>query len=254
MTIFTVLILSSSLWIGGEAAPIAANSAHRPRADDPDLMRAQSKADAAAGGVVPAELWCVAKNNAEDGALQSALDWACGPGGADCHPIQQAGACFEPNDLQFHTSYAFNDYYLRNGVSQQACDFGGTAALTSLDPGALPKHLPPSHPSDSALFPLYCPWLSKRSHFSTFPSCPPPVALWLFTGNKNCHFPSSSSARNGTFTGSTAGTAGSLGLGPAGADMSGARMGARWPCRTLSVAVVSALATALTCSSLRPLC
>ncbi|CAA6665811.1 unnamed protein product [Spirodela intermedia] len=86
------------------------------------------------GTVVPAELWCVAKNNADDGPLQAALDWACGLGGADCRPIQQGGACFEPNDIQFHASYAFNDYYLRNGVSQQACDFGGTAALTSLNP------------------------------------------------------------------------------------------------------------------------
>ncbi|XP_078432160.1 PLASMODESMATA CALLOSE-BINDING PROTEIN 5-like [Wolffia australiana] len=87
------------------------------------------------GVVVTVELWCVAKNNAEDSALQGALDWACGLGGADCRPIQQGGPCFEPNDIQFHASYAFNDYYLRNGVTPQACDFGGTAALTSLNPG-----------------------------------------------------------------------------------------------------------------------
>ena len=87
------------------------------------------------GTAVRADLWCVAKNNAEDGALQAALDWACGLGGADCRPIQQGGACFNPDDIQFHASYAFNDYFIRNGVSQQACDFGGTAALTSLNPG-----------------------------------------------------------------------------------------------------------------------
>lgn len=103
-------------------------------ADRPPDARVQSMAD---GTVVPAELWCVAKNNAEDGPLQAALDWACGLGGADCRPIQQGGACFEPNDIQFHASYAFNDYYLRNGFSQQACDFGGTAALTSLNPSEL---------------------------------------------------------------------------------------------------------------------
>ncbi|WOL08256.1 hypothetical protein Cni_G17008 [Canna indica] len=80
------------------------------------------------------ELWCVAKNNAEDSALQPALDWACGPGGADCRPIQQGGACFEPQDIQSYASYAFNDYYIRNGISASACDFSGTAALTSLNP------------------------------------------------------------------------------------------------------------------------
>ncbi|XP_074569237.1 PLASMODESMATA CALLOSE-BINDING PROTEIN 5-like [Curcuma longa] len=91
---------------------------------------AVAKAVVATGG----ELWCVAKNNAEDAALQSAIDWACGPGRADCRPIQQGGACFDPDDIQSHASYSFNDYYLRNGLSASACNFSGTAALTSLDP------------------------------------------------------------------------------------------------------------------------
>ncbi|XP_042460372.1 PLASMODESMATA CALLOSE-BINDING PROTEIN 5-like [Zingiber officinale] len=91
---------------------------------------AVSKAVVATGG----ELWCVAKNNAEDAALQSAIDWACGPGRADCRPIQQGGACFDPDDIQSHASYSFNDYYLRNGLSASACNFSGTAALTSLNP------------------------------------------------------------------------------------------------------------------------
>jgi hypothetical protein len=87
------------------------------------------------------QLWCVAKNNAEDGALQSAIDWACGPdGGADCHAIQQGGACYDPPDLQAHASYAFNNYFIRAGVGSNpaACDFSGAAALTTLNPSMQP--------------------------------------------------------------------------------------------------------------------
>ncbi|XP_020595896.1 PLASMODESMATA CALLOSE-BINDING PROTEIN 5-like [Phalaenopsis equestris] len=80
------------------------------------------------------DLWCVAKNNAEDAALQSALDWACGPGLSDCRPIQDGGICFEPDDLQSHASYAFNDYFRRHGSSPSACDFSGVAAITGLNP------------------------------------------------------------------------------------------------------------------------
>ncbi|XP_057792406.1 PLASMODESMATA CALLOSE-BINDING PROTEIN 5-like isoform X2 [Salvia miltiorrhiza] len=80
------------------------------------------------------ELWCVAKNNAEDAALQSALDWTCGPGGADCGPIQNGGPCYDASDLQKTASFAFNDYFLKHGPSEQTCDFANTAALTYLNP------------------------------------------------------------------------------------------------------------------------
>lgn len=87
------------------------------------------------GGVaVSTQLWCVAKNNAEDAALQGALDWACGPGGADCSPIQQGGPCYDPSDVQTMASYAFNDYFLKNGLTDDGCNFGNNAAVTSLNP------------------------------------------------------------------------------------------------------------------------
>ncbi|KAH0449711.1 hypothetical protein IEQ34_020403 [Dendrobium chrysotoxum] len=86
------------------------------------------------GLAVVGDLWCVAKNNAEDAALQAALDWACGPGSADCQPVQEGGICFEPKDLQSHASYAFNDYFRRHGSSPSACDFSGVAAITGLNP------------------------------------------------------------------------------------------------------------------------
>lgn len=95
----------------------------------------QSKAQ---NGVVSMELWCVAKNNAEDAALQTALDWACGPGGADCGPIQQGGPCYDASDVQSTASFAFNSYYLKNGKIDDACNFDNTAALTSLNPSMFP--------------------------------------------------------------------------------------------------------------------
>ncbi|XAR49564.1 hypothetical protein NMG60_11032812 [Bertholletia excelsa] len=96
----------------------------------------ESRSSAAnGGGMLPVELWCVAKNNAEDSALQSSLDWACGPGGADCGPIQQGGPCSDPADIRRTASYAFNDYFLKHGLTEDSCNFEGTAALTSLNPG-----------------------------------------------------------------------------------------------------------------------
>lgn len=91
-------------------------------------------AAAQGGGGAAMELWCVAKNNADDATLQSALDWTCGPGGADCGPIQNGGPCYDASDLQRTASYAFNDYYHKHGPSEDSCNFGNAAALTSLNP------------------------------------------------------------------------------------------------------------------------
>lgn len=78
--------------------------------------------------------WCVARPGVPQAELQIALDWACGLGMADCKPIRDGGACFEPDTLVSHASYAFNNYYQQNGNSDIACSFGGTAALTKTDP------------------------------------------------------------------------------------------------------------------------
>ncbi|KAD4982847.1 hypothetical protein E3N88_19518 [Mikania micrantha] len=83
---------------------------------------------------VSLNLWCVAKNNAEDSALQSAIDWACGTGGVDCALIQQGGPCYDPADIRKTASYAFNSYCTKNGMTEDTCNFANTAALTSLDP------------------------------------------------------------------------------------------------------------------------
>ncbi|KAK1282512.1 Glucan endo-1,3-beta-glucosidase 12 [Acorus calamus] len=78
--------------------------------------------------------WCVASAGASISDLQVALDWACGSGSADCGPVQNGGPCFEPNTLAAHASFAFNSYYQQNGNSDIACNFGGTARITTHNP------------------------------------------------------------------------------------------------------------------------
>ncbi|KAG2695931.1 hypothetical protein I3760_07G034300 [Carya illinoinensis] len=82
---------------------------------------------------VPGQSWCVAKTGASEAALQAALDYACGMGGADCSQIQQGGSCYDPNSLQNHASYAFNSYYQKN-PGPTGCDFGGAAAIVNANP------------------------------------------------------------------------------------------------------------------------
>ncbi|KAL6610712.1 hypothetical protein ACP70R_040681 [Stipagrostis hirtigluma subsp. patula] len=77
--------------------------------------------------------WCVASPGASPAALQVALDYACGQGGADCSAIQPGARCSIPDTVRDHASYAFNSYYQKNPV-QTSCDFAGTAVLTSTNP------------------------------------------------------------------------------------------------------------------------
>ncbi|XP_023745731.1 PLASMODESMATA CALLOSE-BINDING PROTEIN 3 [Lactuca sativa] len=84
-------------------------------------------------GKVTAATWCVARNDAKEDALQTALDYACGAG-ADCAPLQDTGLCFLPNTIQAHASYAFNSFYMHSSMDSGACDFSGTAAIAKTDP------------------------------------------------------------------------------------------------------------------------
>ncbi|XP_065858678.1 PLASMODESMATA CALLOSE-BINDING PROTEIN 3-like isoform X2 [Euphorbia lathyris] len=85
------------------------------------------------GAVSGGGSWCIGSPGASKKALQVALDYACGYGGADCRPIQEGGYCYNPNIIQHHASFAFNNYYQKNPIPS-SCNFGGTATITSTDP------------------------------------------------------------------------------------------------------------------------
>ncbi|XP_074574330.1 PLASMODESMATA CALLOSE-BINDING PROTEIN 2-like [Curcuma longa] len=163
--------------------------------------------------------WCVCRSDMSSNVLQKALDYACGAG-ADCSPITQNGACYNPNTVLAHCSYAVNSYYQRKGQAQGACDFSGSATLSSTDPGSngcaypasssaagssgIPTTTPPSNTPTST---------TPTSTTPTGTTLSPPTSLTPPTFNPN--------TGTGTGTGTSTGTGGVLGgLGPSGTTSS----------------------------------
>ncbi|XBH69110.1 glucan endo-1,3-beta-glucosidase 4 isoform X2 [Aegilops tauschii subsp. strangulata] len=79
-------------------------------------------------------MFCVANSSAPHSALKQSLDWACGPGSANCSAIQPGQPCYKPDDIVAVASYAFNDYYHRTQASGGTCNFNSTATISSTDP------------------------------------------------------------------------------------------------------------------------
>lgn len=79
-----------------------------------------------------AAVWCVAKHNKSTSELQKVLDFACGS--VDCSPILQDGACFFPNTVVAHASYALNSYFQNHGQDRKSCHFDGVGKITEKDP------------------------------------------------------------------------------------------------------------------------
>lgn len=78
--------------------------------------------------------FCVAVDGVDKRTLQAALDWACGPGRANCSEIQPGEECYQPNTVRNHASYAFDSYYHMEGQAAGSCDFKGVAIVTTTDP------------------------------------------------------------------------------------------------------------------------
>ncbi|OWM85558.1 hypothetical protein CDL15_Pgr028981 [Punica granatum] len=80
------------------------------------------------------QTYCVVMDGVDSRTLQAALDWACGPGQANCSEIQPGEDCYQPNNVKNHASYAFDSYYQKEGKAAGSCDFKGVAMITTTDP------------------------------------------------------------------------------------------------------------------------
>eukprot|EP01124_Arcella_intermedia_P024011 TRINITY_DN3952_c0_g1_i1.p1 TRINITY_DN3952_c0_g1~~TRINITY_DN3952_c0_g1_i1.p1 ORF type:complete len:164 (-),score=32.27 TRINITY_DN3952_c0_g1_i1:13-504(-) len=74
---------------------------------------------------------CHAKRGVDRDILGTQLGWVCDPTRINCDPINPNGTHFEPNTVEDHCDWAFNQYFQKNRLIQGygACDFKGTAEL-----------------------------------------------------------------------------------------------------------------------------
>ncbi|TVU43319.1 hypothetical protein EJB05_09778, partial [Eragrostis curvula] len=79
--------------------------------------------------------WCVLKPsvNVDDQKVGDSVSYACGL--ADCTELGYKTSC-GGLDARGNVSYAYNSFYQINDQDQQACNFGGLATTTNVDPSA----------------------------------------------------------------------------------------------------------------------
>lgn len=80
------------------------------------------------------QTWCVTNKNVGANKLQAGLEYACGVGGVDCGLIQSSSTCYNPNTLEAHPSYAFNNFYQKNAHAVRSCNFNGAAYVVDQPP------------------------------------------------------------------------------------------------------------------------
>lgn len=78
--------------------------------------------------------WCVVAEGANVTAVAAALSFACSQGNGTCDPIQPGKACFEPDSVVGHASYAFSAYWAQLRTVGATCFFNGLATQTANDP------------------------------------------------------------------------------------------------------------------------
>ncbi|KAJ6418840.1 hypothetical protein OIU84_002090 [Salix udensis] len=94
------------------------------------ILRAKAKSSIPTNPV-PGTSGCA---GAEVEALQRNIDYVCGLEVELCKPIQEGGACFLPNTVRAHASFAMNAYYQGTEKNDYDCDFKQTAAVSNVDP------------------------------------------------------------------------------------------------------------------------
>ncbi|XVF03216.1 hypothetical protein REPUB_Repub04eG0242300 [Reevesia pubescens] len=153
--------------------------------------------------------YCICKDGGSDQVLQKTLDYACGAG-ADCTPILQNGACYNPNTVKDHCNYAVNSYFQKKGQASGTCDFSGTATVSPT---------PPTNVASTCTYPSS----STSTTPSTTPTTGTPSTTTPTTGTPSTTPPTgtttgtpSTTPTTGTTTGTPTIFGGGTTLGPAG--------------------------------------
>ncbi|XP_030514753.1 PLASMODESMATA CALLOSE-BINDING PROTEIN 3-like [Rhodamnia argentea] len=143
--------------------------------------------------------YCICKDGVGDSALQKTLDYACGAG-ADCSPILQNGACYNPNTVKDHCNYAVNSYFQKKGEVTGSCDFSGTATTSASVPNQASG----------------CVYPASASSASTTPTGTPTTATTPTGSNSTGTTPTTSTTPTTTTTTPSSTPVFNSGLGPTG--------------------------------------